>query len=195
MNRMNQPGRRLNFLFFFERPVDSTRTSSNTKGADQHQMSIEQGKRAPAFTLRDQDEHKIRLADLRGDWVVLYFYPKDDTPGCTVEACEFTAYATSFRKMNAKVFGISPDSPERHRKFIAKYNLDITLLSDPDKSLMAKYGAYGEKMLYGKKRLGVIRSTVIIDPKGKAVHHYRKVRAKGHADKVKQRLADLQAAS
>jgi len=158
-------------------------------------MSIEQGKRAPAFTLKDQDDQKVRLSDLLGRWIVLYFYPRDDTPGCTVEACEFTAGIASFRKIDARVIGVSPDSPEKHRKFIAKHSLDITLLSDPEKKAMTKYGAYGEKMLYGKTRLGVIRSTVIIDPKGKVAYHYKRVRAKGHADKVKQKLDELQAAS
>lgn len=152
---------------------------------------IEVGKKAPAFTLLNQDDERVRLSDVKGRWVVLYFYPRDNTPGCTTEACDFTAGLKDFEKLEAVVLGVSPDSTESHRKFIARYGLGVTLLSDPDHAVMEKYGAWGEKTLYGKTSMGVIRSTVIIDPEGKVAHHYRKVNATGHAAKVQERLAAL----
>jgi peroxiredoxin Q/BCP len=157
-------------------------------------MSIDIGKRAPAFTLPDQDDEKVRLGDLKGEWVVLYFYPRDDTPGCTIEANDFTKGLKAFEKLGARVFGCSGDSTESHRKFIAKRKLKISLLSDADHKVMEKYGAWGEKNMYGRKTMGVIRSTVLIDPAGKVAHHWPKVQAKGHAEKVKEKLAELQAA-
>lgn len=152
---------------------------------------IESGKRAPAFTLLNQDDEKVKLSDLRGHWVVLYFYPRDNTPGCTVQACEFTEGVEAFTGLDAVILGCSPDSTESHRKFIAKQDLAIDLLSDPDHAVMEKYGAWGEKTLYGKKTTGVIRSTVLIDPDGKVAHHWPKVQAKGHAEKVRAKLAEL----
>lgn len=152
------------------------------------------GKAAPAFTLPNQDEKPVKLADLKGQWVVLYFYPKDDTPGCTVEACDFTAGISKFQKLNAMVLGCSADSAASHRKFIQKHKLAVGLLTDEDHAVMGKYGAYGEKMMYGKKVTGVIRSTVIIDPTGKVAHHWAKVQAKGHAEAVRAKLAELQGA-
>ena len=152
---------------------------------------IEVGKRAPAFTLLDQDESKVQLTKLKGQWVVLYFYPRDDTPGCTTEACEFTDGLADFEALDATVIGCSPDSPEKHRKFIAKHELGVTLVSDPDHEVMEKYGAWGEKKMYGKLVEGVKRSTVLIDPTGKVAHHWPNVRAKGHAAKVAEKLAEL----
>jgi peroxiredoxin Q/BCP len=152
---------------------------------------IEIGKKAPALTLPDQDGEKVRLTDLQGKWVVVYFYPKDDTPGCTTEACEFTEGIEAFRDLDAVVLGVSPDSAESHRKFIAKHQLSVTLLSDPDHKAMERYEAYGEKNMYGKKTVGVIRSTVLVDPTGKVAHHWKRVKAKGHADKVRERIAEL----
>lgn len=151
------------------------------------------GKPAPSFSLLDQTGAKVRLADFVGQWVVLYFYPRDSTPGCTVEACEFTHDLAKFTKLNAKILGCSPDSPESHAKFIEKEKLAITLLSDPDHTVMEKYGAWGEKNAYGKKSMGVIRSTVLIDPSGKIAHHFAKVKAEGHAEKVRSKLTELQA--
>jgi len=153
--------------------------------------AISVGKKAPTFTLQDENGTKVKLSDSAGQWVVLYFYPKDDTPGCTVEACEFTSGLSGFEKLDATVFGCSPDSPESHRKFIAKHKLKIKLLSDPDHAVMEKYGAWGEKNNYGKKTLGVIRSTVIIDPAGKVAHHWATVKAAGHAEDVRGKLAEL----
>ena len=148
-------------------------------------------RKAPRFTLKNQRDEPVRLSDFAGEWVVLYFYPKDDTPGCTTEACEFTAGIAEFRKLDAVVLGCSPDSPERHRNFIKKYRLKVTLLSDPKHTVMEKYGAWGKKTLYGRTSVGVIRSTVIVDPSGKVAHHWRKVKAAGHAAKVTERLREL----
>ncbi len=155
------------------------------------QTPIEAGQKAPAFTLPDQDGREVKLTDHAGKWVVLYFYPRDDTPGCTTEACEFTAGIEAFRGLDAVVLGCSPDSPEKHRRFIAKHELGITLLSDPGHEVMERYGAWGEKNNYGKKTMGVIRSTVIIDPHGLLAHHWRKVKAAGHAEKVREKLREL----
>ncbi len=125
---------------------------------------------------------------------MLYFYPRDDTPGCTVEACEFTEGIRGFTKLDAEVLGCSPDTPEKHRKFIEKYKLKLTLLSDPEHEVMEAYGAWGDKVLYGRKFRGVIRSTAIVDPKGKIAHHWKKVKAKGHAESVRKKLTELQGA-
>ena len=155
--------------------------------------TIDVGKKAPAFTLEDENGAKVTLSSLAGQWVVLYFYPKDDTPGCTVEACEFTSGLPKFDKLEATVFGCSRDTPESHRKFIAKYKLKIKLLSDPEHAVMEKYGAWGEKSNYGKTTMGVIRSTVLIDPAGKVAHHWATVKAAGHAEQVRAKLAELAA--
>ena len=157
-------------------------------------MAVEEGKKAPAFTLTDESGEKVRLRELAGSWVVLYFYPRDDTPGCTVEACDFTSGLKSFEKLGAKVYGCSPDSAESHQKFIKKYKLKVKLLSDPSRKAMEKYGAWGEKNMYGKIVVGVIRSTVLIDPKGKVAKHWRRVKTKGHAESVRKALEELQSA-
>ena len=153
---------------------------------------IEEGGNAPTFTLKDQNGESVSLSDFKGSWVVLYFYPKDDTPGCTVEACEFTDWLSEFEGLNAVVLGCSPDPAEKHRKFIAKHDLGVRLLSDPDHEVMGAYGAWGEKTMYGRVSLGVIRSTVLIDPDGRVAHHWKKVKAKGHAEKVREKLSALQ---
>ena len=157
-------------------------------------MAVEEGKKAPAFTLTDESGEKVRLRELAGSWVVLYFYPRDDTPGCTVEACDFTSGLKSFEKLGAKVYGCSPDSAESHQKFIKKYKLKVKLLSDPSRKAMEKYGAWGEKNMYGKIVVGVIRSTVLIDPKGKVAKHWKRVKTKGHAESVRKALEELQLA-
>ena len=154
---------------------------------------IQIGEVAPKFTLPDQDGHRVKLADFKGEWVVVYFYPKDDTPGCTKEACQFTAGIKSFEKLNATVIGVSPDDEASHRNFIDKFKLKVRLLCDPDREMMEKYGAWGTKKLYGKETVGVIRSTLLIDPSGKIVHHWKSVQADGHADHVRRKLEALQA--
>jgi peroxiredoxin Q/BCP len=156
--------------------------------------NIEIGEPAPTFSLPDQDGRSVCLDDLRGGWVVLYFYPKDDTPGCTTEACEFTDRAADFAGMDATVLGCSPDPPDSHRRFVDAHDLKVRLLSDPDHRVMEAYGAWGEKTLYGRTSVGAIRSTVIIDPDGRVAHRWKRANAKGHAAKVKERLDKLQAA-
>jgi peroxiredoxin Q/BCP len=152
-------------------------------------MPIQEGKAAPAFTLEDADGKPVSLADFKGKNVILYFYPKDDTPGCTKEACGFRDGWNELRKQNAVVLGVSADSGESHKKFAAKYKLPFTLLSDPDHKVMEKYGAYGEKMMYGKKTVGVIRSTVWIGPDGKVKKHWARVpSAEQHPAKVLELL-------
>jgi peroxiredoxin Q/BCP len=152
------------------------------------------GSKAPAFALPDQDGRTVTLAALAGSWVVLYFYPKDDTPGCTTEACEFTDSIKEFERVDAVVLGCSPDSPASHAKFAAKYSLKVRLLSDPAHEVMERYGAWGEKSMYGQTTQGVIRSTVIIDPRGVVAHHWPTVKAAGHAAAVRDRLLALRAA-
>ncbi len=148
-------------------------------------MAIEEGKSAPLFTLKDQDGNKVALKDLRGRTVVIYFYPKDDTPGCTKEACGFRDNIKAFDKLDAAILGVSPDAADSHTRFIDKFGLPFTLLSDPDKKVMEKYGAWGEKVLYGKRSIGVIRSTTIVGPDGKVLKHWKKVpKAADHPEKV-----------
>ena len=148
-------------------------------------MSDLEGKQAPAFSLADADGRKVSLKDYGGQYVVLYFYPRDDTPGCTKEACGFRDLWRKIEKRNAVVLGVSPDGPESHLRFAGKYKLPFPLLSDPDKKVMARYGAWGEKVMYGKKTTGVIRSTVLVDPKGVVVKHWQRVpKADEHPAKV-----------
>ncbi|BDY12730.1 thioredoxin-dependent thiol peroxidase [Hydrogenimonas cancrithermarum] len=152
---------------------------------------VEVGEKAPEFCLPNQDNVEICLRDLKGKWVILYFYPKDLTPGCTTEACEFTEAMPQFEELDGVILGVSPDSPERHRKFIEKKGLAITLLSDENKEVLKAYGAWGLKKLYGKEYEGVIRSTFIIDPEGNVAAVWPKVRVKGHVEAVKEKLQEL----
>jgi peroxiredoxin Q/BCP len=145
---------------------------------------LEVGQRAPAFTLTNHDGAKVALKDFAGRRVVLYFYPADDTPGCTKEACQFNDGLAAFKKLKVAVLGVSPDDAASHAAFRAKHGLGFDLLSDPTRAVMTKYGAYGEKMMYGKKVTGVIRSTLVIGPTGKIEHAFYGVRADGHAAKV-----------
>lgn len=152
-------------------------------------MAIQEGKAAPAFTLADADGKKVSLKDFAGKDVILYFYPKDDTPGCTKEACGFRDAWKTLQKMNVVVLGVSPDGAASHQKFAAKYKLPFPLLSDPDRKMMQQYGAYGEKVMYGKRTKGVIRSTVWIGPDGKVKKHWAKVAgAAEHPEKVLEAL-------
>jgi peroxiredoxin Q/BCP len=152
-------------------------------------MAIQEGKAAPAFKLRDTDGKPVALADVAGHDVILYFYPKDDTPGCTKEACGFRDAWRELQKMGVKVLGVSPDDAASHRKFTDKYKLPFPLLSDPDRAVMTQYGAWGEKTMYGKKTVGVIRSTVWIGPDGKVRKHWARVaNAEAHPDQVLEAL-------
>jgi peroxiredoxin Q/BCP len=145
---------------------------------------LEIGTKAPNFALANQTGKIVSLKDCSGERFVIYFYPADDTPGCTKEACQFNDGLSAFRKLGVKVLGVSPDGDEKHVAFRKKYGLTFDLLSDSDKKVMATYGAYGEKMMYGKKVTGVIRSTFVIGPDGTIEHAWYGVRADGHAAKV-----------
>lgn len=148
--------------------------------------------KAPDFTLPNQDGIEMRLKDFRGAWVVLYFYPKDNTPGCTQEACDFSSELAGFDALNAKVIGISKDSVKSHKNFESKHNLKITLLSDEQKEAHKAYGVWGIKKMYGKEVEGCIRSTFIINSDGEIVAEFRNVKVKGHIEEVKKRLGELQ---
>lgn len=148
--------------------------------------------KAPAFFLKNQNNTQVSLEDYRGSWLVLYFYPKDNTPGCTTEACDFTSLKTEFSDCSANIVGISPDSVSSHQNFIEKQNLQVDLLSDPEKTAIKSYGAWGEKKNYGKIYEGLIRSTFIINPQGKIAASFKNVRAKGHAERVLKKLQELQ---
>ncbi len=152
---------------------------------------LEIGDLVPDFCLPNQDEEEICLRDIRGRWIVLYFYPKDNTPGCTTEACEFTDALPDFEGLGAIVLGVSPDSPKKHRNFIAKKELKITLLSDEEKELCQTFGVWQLKKNYGREYMGVVRSTFLIDPDGKIAAKWEKVRVKGHVDAVKEKLEEL----
>ncbi|MGB5505431.1 MAG: thioredoxin-dependent thiol peroxidase [Sulfurovum sp.] len=154
---------------------------------------LEVGTEVPDFCLPNQDEEEICLRDIKGRWIVLYFYPKDNTPGCTTEACDFTAALPDFTGLDAIVLGVSPDSPEKHRKFIEKKELGITLLADEEKELCNLFGIWQLKKFMGKEYMGVVRSTFIIDPDGKIAANWTKVRVKEHVDAVKAKLQELQA--
>ena len=154
-------------------------------------MSIEVGQPAPDFTLPSDSDGEITLSALKGRPVVLYFYPKDNTPGCTTEACDFRDRMERVAAAGAVVLGVSRDSLKRHENFRAKYSLNFPLLSDPDGAVQQLYDAWGEKKMYGRVSIGPIRSTVLIDADGTIARHWRKVRVKGHADQVLEALAEL----
>ncbi|MEA1880085.1 MAG: thioredoxin-dependent thiol peroxidase [Campylobacterota bacterium] len=154
---------------------------------------LEVGTQAPDFCLPNQDDEEICLRDIKGRWIVLYFYPKDNTPGCTTQACAFTQAEPEFTGMNAMILGVSPDSTEKHRKFIEKKELGITLLADEDKVLCNLFGIWQLKKFMGKEYMGVVRSTFIINPEGEIVATWTKVRVKNHVDEVKAKLEELQA--
>jgi thioredoxin-dependent peroxiredoxin len=154
-------------------------------------MKLQPGDAAPDFTLPDQDGTPVALSSYRGRKVIVYFYPKDDTPGCTKEACQFNDALSGFEGAGVDVVGISADDGDSHRRFRAKYGLGFTLLTDDGNEVATRYGAYGEKMLYGKPTVGIIRSTFLVDAEGRVEKAWYGVRADGHADKV---LAEVGAA-
>ena len=149
---------------------------------------IQEGRKAPAFNLPSSTGGKLSLKDLAGKYVILYFYPRDNTPGCTTEANDFNKALRKINARNAVVIGVSKDSIESHCKFADKYELKFPLLSDPDGTMLEKYGAWGEKNMYGKKSMGIIRSTVLIGPDGKVLKHFPKVNVKGHVEAVIEAL-------
>ncbi|MHB8220843.1 MAG: thioredoxin-dependent thiol peroxidase [Acidimicrobiales bacterium] len=155
---------------------------------------LEAGDKAPAFTLPDQDGTPVSLKDFAGAPVVVYFYPADDTPGCTKEACQFNDHLKSFSGAGVTIVGISPDGAAKHTAFRAKYKLKFPLLSDPGHEVMARYGAWGEKTMYGKKTVGTIRSTFLVDAKGVVARAWYHVRADGHPARVLEELQELREA-
>ncbi len=152
---------------------------------------LEDGKKAPDFSLPDADGKTVRLASLKGRPVVVYFYPKDDTSGCTAEAKGFTCLAPDFKKAGAEVIGISPDSPASHRKFQEKYDLGVRLLADEERKAAEAYGVWVEKSMYGRKYMGIERSTFLVDSAGKIARSWRKVKVPGHAEEVLEAVRAL----
>jgi thioredoxin-dependent peroxiredoxin len=155
---------------------------------------LEVGRRAPQFTLPDQDGNPVALKDLKGSPVVVYFYPKDDTTGCTTQACAIRDQWSEFEDAGAVVLGISPDDVASHERFAAKYDLPHRLLADPSRKVITKYGAWGKRSMYGREFDGVIRSTVLVGPTGKVEAIWPKVQPKKHADAVLKAIRELQAA-
>lgn len=151
-------------------------------------VSLIAGANAPDFSLNSDNDEQIKLSDYKGKKVVLYFYPKDDTPGCTAEACSFRDGFSEIQKKGAMVFGVGPDSVESHKKFKEKFHLNFPLLSDIDKKVVSTYGVWKEKNMYGKKYMGIERTTFIIDEAGKIKKVFPKVKVDGHYDEV---LAEL----
>jgi peroxiredoxin Q/BCP len=146
--------------------------------------------KAPDFSLLDQDENKVSLKDFRGKTVVLYFYPRADTPGCTKESCEFRDTDKQIQKVGAVILGISADTPKAQKKFQEKYHLPFTLLADTEKKVINAFGVYKEKNMYGKKVMGIARTTFIIGPDGKIKHVFNKVKPEGHAEQVLEYLKE-----
>jgi peroxiredoxin Q/BCP len=154
-------------------------------------MAIKVGDKAPSFKLKNQDGKTISLSDLKGKPIVLYFYPKDDTSGCTKEACNFRDEFPKFGKMKAEIIGISADSIESHKKFAEKYKLPFNLLSDVKKEVIEKYGVWQEKSMYGKKYMGIVRTTFIIDASGKIGKIFPKVKVDNHNKEVIEALKEM----
>ena len=153
---------------------------------------IETGRAAPAFTLKDQSSNSHRLSSYKGQWVVLYFYPRDSTPGCTKEACAFRDATGSLEKAGAVVLGVSPDDQASHAKFARKQSLGFPLLADVAQQACEKYGVWQEKSMYGKTFMGVVRTTYLIDPRGKVARRWDKVKVAGHVQAVLESLTELQ---
>lgn len=152
---------------------------------------LEVGKKAPSFTALDSTGKKVSLTDFKGKKVVLYFYPKDMTSGCTQEACDFRDSHPDFKKLNAVILGVSIDSIQSHQKFSSKYELPFTLLSDEKKEIVEKYGVWKEKSMYGKKYMGIERTTFIIDENGKIENIFPKVKVAGHIDEILKSIKEM----
>ncbi len=152
---------------------------------------LTEGAEAPDFCLPDQDGREICLNEFRGRWVVLYFYPKDNTRGCTQEAKDFSELIGEFEKLGAVILGVSPDSVRSHKRFQERHGLKVRLLSDPDKKVIRMYGAWGRKKMAGREYFGVIRSTLLIDPQGRVRRIWPKVKVKGHAEEVLNTLRSI----
>jgi peroxiredoxin Q/BCP len=152
---------------------------------------LKAGEKAPEFKAKDQNGNSTSLPDFAGQWLVLYFYPKDNTPGCTTEAQDFSRYSEDFAALGAKIVGISPDSEKSHCRFIEKHNLSLQLLSDPNHQNAEAYGAWGLKKFMGKEYMGIIRSTFLLDSEAKIAYIWSNIRVKGHAEAVLQKLRDM----
>lgn len=152
---------------------------------------LKEGQKAPDFKLQDTNESDIKLSDFKGKWVVLYFYPKDNTPGCTIEAMEFSALKKDFKKLNATVLGVSKDSCASHQKFTEKKDLTINLLSDPESRIQKLYGVWQKKKFMGREFMGTVRTTFLINPQGDIENIWNNVKAKGHAQAVLEALGNL----
>ncbi|MCA2658391.1 MAG: thioredoxin-dependent thiol peroxidase [Microcystis sp. M049S2] len=155
-------------------------------------MTLEVGQKAPEFATPNQRGEISKLADFAGQWLVLYFYPKDNTPGCSTEAIDFTALSPQFQQLNAVIVGVSPDSEKSHCRFIEKHNLTIQLLSDPEHQLAEIYQVWGLKKFMGKEYMGIKRSTFLIDPQGNIAYIWSNVKVKAHAEAVLKKLEELQ---
>ncbi len=153
------------------------------------------GQLAPSFSAINQNDQPVNLSDFQGSWLILYFYPKDNTPGCTTEAIDFSQLQATWDSLGVKILGVSPDSTKSHCKFIEKHNLLIQLLSDPDHQVAEAYGVWGLKKFMGKEYMGIIRSTFLIDPSGKLAYSWPSVKVKGHAEAVLAKLKELLATS
>ena len=154
-------------------------------------MNSEEKKNAPSFCLPNQDDEQVCLKDFMGKWVVLYFYPKDNSKTCTLEALSFTDNIKSFKELGAVVIGVSPDSVKSHKNFAHKHNLDLILLSDPGHTVLNQYDVWKKKKMYGREYMGVERSTFLINNQGYIEKEWRKVRVKGHVEEVKQKLMEM----
>jgi thioredoxin-dependent peroxiredoxin len=151
-----------------------------------------EGKKAPNFSINNQNGQRKTLKDFEGSFLLLYFYPKDMTPGCTTQACSFNENIDKLKKLGVEVVGISCDSEEKHQKFINKYNLSFDLLADIEQKTVEKYGVWVEKSMYGKKYMGIQRDSFLIDPKGKIVKHYIKVKPAGHVAEVIKDIKEIE---
>ena len=163
-----------------------TTKSGNALGFDKLERS-----KAPVFCLQNQDDEKVCLADYKGNWIVLYFYPKDNSKTCTLQAVDFTDNLKQFEQLDTIVIGVSPDSVKSHKNFATKHNLNFILLSDSEHEVVKQYGVWKLKKMYGREYMGVERSTFIINPDGYIVMEWRKVRIKGHVETVKEKIKEL----
>lgn len=145
---------------------------------------LEEGSKAPAFTVKDSDGNKLSLADFKGKKLILYFYPQDNTPTCTVQACNLRDNFSVLTEIGFTVVGVSPDEDSSHKKFAAKFNLPFTLIADPEHKIIGKYGVWGEKQMYGKKYMGLLRTTFVIDEAGVILKVFRKPKSKEHAQEI-----------
>jgi len=152
---------------------------------------IEIGKKAPDFCLKNQNNDNVCLKDFKDKWAIVYFYPKDNTTGCTLEARNFSQSVDDFKKVNTHIIGISPDSTESHKKFESKNDLKINLLSDPEHKTLKEYDVWKTKKMYGKEYMGVVRSTFLIDPEGKVAHFWPKVKVAGHIEDVMNKIKEI----